>query len=199
MTERELKEYGVEVEDGHYYIPCEICGRKIRRTQFSLKRTYVCDYCKGLIKEKQKASIPEELLNVKTKHEIRFDNAVEEIKQQVKNFDAYSRAINIARTACESFGSIPEAMVAIELLRLKHKIIPQQKIGKYRVDFALPNVKRIIEVDGGTFHRGTDGEREAFIQLRLGYAWKIIHVPAELIRNDIQKLSQVLKLYDILD
>lgn len=32
-----------------YYIPCEICGKKIMRTQYSRKRTYLCDYCKGVI------------------------------------------------------------------------------------------------------------------------------------------------------
>lgn len=195
MTERELKQYGVEYDNGHYYIPCEICNHKIRRTQFSLKRTYVCDYCKGLIKKKEKAAIPKELQDVKTKHEIRFENAVEEIKQQVTDFDAYSKVIDIAKTRCELYGSIPEAMVAIELLRLKHKIIPQQKIGKYRVDFAVTDIKTVVEVDGNTFHSNMNGEREMTIQLRLGYAWKIVHVPAELIRRDIQKLNQVLELY----
>ena len=195
MTDQELKEYGVDRVGRKYYIPCEICGRKIYRTQFSLKRSYVCDYCKGVIKAKEKASIPAELQSVQTKKEIRFDNAVKEIQTQVPNFKDYEKAVSVARTRCERYGSIPEVMVAIELLRLKYRIIPQQKIGKYKVDFAIPSIKTILEVDGGIYHRTINGEREFAIQSHLGYDWKIIHIPAELIRTDIQKLKTVIDLY----
>ena len=83
---------------GYYYrIPCEICGEKIRRTQYSRKRNYICDYCKGVIKKKQKAKIPEELQDVKTKKELQFDKAIKEIEQQSKCYDEYKKSIEIAR------------------------------------------------------------------------------------------------------
>jgi very-short-patch-repair endonuclease len=84
-------------------------------------------------------------------------------------------------------------MVAIELLRLKHRIIPQQRIGKYKIDFVLPDTKTAIEVDGCLFHSGIDAEREYKIQATLGFRWRIIHVPAELIRKDIRKLKELLE------
>ena len=191
FTDEELLEFGVErIDERCFKIPCEICGRKIRRTQFSPKRNYICDYCKGLIKEKRKVKIP----NAETKCERRFKNAVEEIKNQVKNFDDYERAIKLAKTRCKLYGSIPEAMVCIELLRLNHKVIPQQKIGKYKVDFVVKDLKTVIEVDGEIYHRKINSDREAMIQVSLGMEWKIKHVPAELIRKDIQKLNKVLEL-----
>ncbi len=179
-----------------YYIPCEICGRKIRRTQYSRKRIYVCDYCKGLIKKKEQACIPKELEDVETKKEKQFNHAVEKIKDQVKSFEEYGNAIKIARTRAELYGSIPEAMVAIELLKLKYKIIPQQKIKNYKVDFAIPSQKIVIEVDGEIYHRDKyKGDREAIIQLSLGLDWKIIHIPAELIANDITKLKDAISIF----
>lgn len=86
-------------------------------------------------------------------------------------------------------------MVAIELLRLGYSIIPQQKIKKYKVDFAIPKEKIIIEVDGSLYHKDVyKGEREAIIQLSLGLDWKIIHVPAEKIAENITKLKQVIEV-----
>ena len=80
------------------------------------------------------------------------------------------------------------------LLKLGYNIIPQQKIGRYKVDFAIPDQKLVIEVDGELYH-GCEGEgkREATIQISLGFAWKIIHVPAEWIEKDIRKLKKVIE------
>lgn len=179
-----------------YKIPCEKCGKIMTKTQYSRKRTYLCDYCKGLIRKKKELLLSDELMNVETKAEKRFNKAVEEIKKQVKDFSKYEKAISIAKTREEHYGSIPETMVAIELLKLKYKIIPQQKIDKYKVDFAIPDQKMIIEVDGEIFHKDRyKNDREAVIQLTLGFDWKIVHIPAELIRKDITKLKQAINVY----
>lgn len=180
---------------GYYYrIPCEICGEKIRRTQYSRKRNYICDYCKGVIKKKQKAKIPEELQDVKTKKELQFDKAIKEIEQQSKCYDEYKKSIEIARKRLELYGSIPETMVAIELIKNGYSIIPQQKIGRYKVDFLIPKEKIVVEVDGEIFHaKERNEDREATIQISLGFDWKIIHIPAEKIRKDISKTDIIIK------
>lgn len=84
-----------------YYIPCEMCGEKIKRTQYSRKRNYICDYCKGLLKKKEKIVISKEIISAETKAEKRFKKAVEEIKNQVKNIEDYKNAIDIAKTKTE--------------------------------------------------------------------------------------------------
>lgn len=184
----------IETIPGHemYAIPCEMCGRKVVRTQYSRKRTYICDYCKGVVRKK-KAVLDERLAKCETKREKQFNSAVEKIKKQVDDFQKYENAINIAKTRAELYGSIPEAMVAIELIKLKYKIIPQQKVGRYKVDFVIPKEKIAIEVDGEIYHRSPyKGEREATIQFSLGLEWKIIHIPAELIAEDITKLNTLI-------
>ena len=190
---------GIRIVEGRrncYYIPCEICRREIRRTQYSRKRTYICDYCKGVIKKKEKILISEELKNTKTRREKQFDKAIDEIKKQCKNFDEYEKAISIARQRVELYGSTPEAMVAIELIKLGYNIIPQQKVGKYKVDFAIPSEKIIIEVDGEIYHKDINkGDREAVIQLSFGLEWRIIHIPAEKISKNIKKLKNVIEAF----
>jgi very-short-patch-repair endonuclease len=185
---------GVEFGRGHFLIPCEICGRNIIKTQYSRKRNYLCDYCKGVTKKKEKIYL-EHLVGIETPNEKRFRKAAENIKSQVRNFKDYDKAIETAKTRAEKYGSVPEAMVAIELLKNKYRIIPQQKIGKYRVDFALPDQKKVIEVDGEIYHKNNRNcDREATIQFTLGVSWKIIHIPAELISNDITKLVKILNI-----
>lgn len=171
-----------------YEIPCARCGEIVIFHAYSRSKVYLCKDCrKGVNKierEAQKVDLPEGV----TKYDIRFINACSEIEAQVKNFGAYKDAIKIASQKKEKYASIPEAMVAIELIRLGHKIIPQQKIDNYHVDFAVPDIKAVIEVDGETYHRNEDREakRELRIQYAFGLDWKIIHMPAELIRKQIQ-------------
>jgi very-short-patch-repair endonuclease len=86
-------------------------------------------------------------------------------------------------------------MLAIELVKNGYKIIPQQKVGKYHVDFALPNEKLIIEVDGSIYHTNREKElaREASINYAIGLDWRIVHLPAESISNDVRKVIRLLK------
>ena len=117
--------------------------------------------------------------------------AIDNIKKQVRDIKPYTHAIKLAMAAADKFGSIPEAMVAIELLKLGYKIIPQQRVNKYKVDFYLPDIKTIIEVDGVLYHNSKrDDEREAIILFTLGMGTRVIHIPAERIAKNIQKLQE---------
>jgi len=175
-----------------YFIPCHVCGHIIERKQYTSEKTYLCDYCKLSVKEKQTSENLERILQNKSKKELLFDKAVEELKQQVPNLDSYQKAIKAALSRVERYGSIPEMMVAIELLHLRYQIIPQQRIGKYRVDFVIPSTKLVLEVDGSRYHDGVDMVRDSYIKLRLGYEWEVVHVSAELIRSHIKTLGRVI-------
>lgn len=177
-----------------YLVPCAKCGQPIRMKMYGRNRSFICDYCKLGEKKKMTEAVNSWLDSIETKAERRFSHALDEIESQVNNFGEYENAIKVARRAVEMYDSIPEAMVAVELIRLGYSIIPQQKIGKYRVDFYVPKLKLVIEVDGETFHRNNrQPNREATIQFSLGLDAKIVHVPAELIRKDIRKLSKVIE------
>ena len=179
-----------------YEIPCEICGNKVIKRQRRFAENCLCDYCKKTLKKKKAEAISQELLEIETKAEKRFNKAIERIAKQVKDIDQYQKAVETARTRIERYASIPEAMVAIELIRLKYAIIPQQKVGRYKVDFAIPKHKIIVEVDGELFHKNDKSkEREAIIQFAIGLEWKIVHIPAELISEDITKLKGIMDMY----
>lgn len=179
----------------NYLIPCSKCGAIIKRLIYDGNKTYLCPVCKRNEKRKKKA-YEDEYMDVETKWEKRFNAGVEKIKKQVKNFDDYEESIRLAKTRLNDYDSIPEAMVAIELVRLGHLVIPQQRIGKYKVDFALKDIKTIIEIDGEVYHKNIyNNDREAVIQLSLGMDWKIIHIPASSISKDIQKLEKIISKF----
>lgn len=103
--------------------------------------------------------------------------------------------MDVCRKATFKYGSVPEAMFAIELVRNGYRIIPQQKVGNYHVDFALPNEKLLLEVDGSIYHANTQREleREASINYKIGLEWRFIHIPAESISKDVRKVVRLLK------
>lgn len=179
-----------------YLIPCEICGEVYQSEILQKKTIYICDSCKQKIKFMRQPEVKTK--DAAVKHEQRFQKAVENIRKQVGDaFPEYERAIRLAETRNGCYDSVVEAMVAIELVRLKYKVIPQQKVGRYKVDFCLPDIKRIIEVDGEIYHnKNRRPNREAEIQIAFGFEWKIIHIPAELIQEDIVKLKECIDLYN---
>lgn len=180
-----------------YHIICEHCGQEYVKRQYNSDKEHLCDKCKHYktrtIKAKERAKNEEELLKYHTKNEIKYEKAIAEMKKQVKWDSDYEKSAEIARKAVEKYGSIPEMMVAIELAYLHKPFIPQQRVCRYRVDFLIPREYIILEIDGGVYHTKQKENREAVIQLSLGLDWKILHVPAELIRADIKKLNAILQ------
>ena len=178
-----------------YEIPCAYCGRIQKYRIYSRKKTYACKRCSIRVKEKERIVQEAKEPAVFSKHERRFLRAAAEVKAKERRPGEYDKAIEAAAKRLDRYDSIPEAMVAIELLRLGYKIIPQQKIGRYRVDFVIPEEKIALEVDGELYHRTNQRamERELLIQYALGEDWRIIHIPSEMIAESIRKLRPCIK------
>lgn len=176
-----------------YHIPCAKCRRIVKKRIYNGDKAYYCDICKNNLVKKEKALEHELLDSVLSKGEQRFLKAEDRLLKQVKNPEEYANAIKIANTRADYYGSIPEAMIAIELIKLGYSIIPQQKVGRYTVDFAIPKEKLIVEVDGGLYHQDINPDRDNYIKLCLGLDWEIVHVPAEWVSKDIRRLNKIMQ------
>ena len=205
MSRADALRDGIKYDDNGYrllyYVPCQNCGKIHGRRKYTGKEIYLCPACLELKRAKQRAEVEALALSMpdaETKEEKRYRSAVEAIEKQVGSLKGYEKAVDICRKATYKYGSIPEAMLAIELIRKGYRIIPQQKVGKYRVDFALPNEKLIIEVDGSIYHtnKQKELEREASINYAIGLDWHFIHIPAESISKDVRKVVRLLKKRD---
>lgn len=175
-----------------YKVKCEVCGAPTEAINYGRMMHYRCPKCKAK-RERHKKEVETAWFEViEEKGERRFNKALDKIQAQVKDFTEYEKPARLARKAQDKYGSVPEAMVAVELLRLGYPFIPQKRIGQYRVDFYIPKLKAVVEVDGKIFHGGPLNEREARINMAIGWNNKIIHVPAERIEKDIQKLGAII-------
>jgi very-short-patch-repair endonuclease len=100
-------------------------------------------------------------------------------------------------THCES--PIEVRFFAFAVLRLPD-LRPQVVIGNYRADFALPNHKIAIEIDGHDYHktreqRTHDARRERYLQLQ---GWRVIRFTGtEIFENVIACVEEVTKLVDV--
>lgn len=81
------------------------------------------------------------------------------------------------------FNSVEEMCFAMQLEKENIKYIPNYKIGKYKVDFFLPNLKRIVEIDGELYHSDKDRDylRERSIMHNAGEEFEIIRIPASYV------------------
>ena len=91
----------------------------------------------------------------------------------------------------EKFDSSQEMLCAILFVAEEIKAVPQKKIGKYRVDFYIPEYKIIFEVDGKlhSFRVPKDNERDREIRKALGPDWEVVRIPTKYIDT---KAAQVI-------
>lgn len=175
-----------------FEIPCEKCGKTYeQRRIYRSNDRHLCPRCRNMDKL-QDAMVKQAILDkLYTPGQQRFSKARELYCQQVKSAKNRDRAIDVAERACEKFDSIPEAMVGIELIRLGYRVFPQHKVGRYRADFAIPDQKLIVEVDGSLYHKDKTKrlQRDAAIEYIVGFDWTVVHIPAELIQKDITKVK----------
>lgn len=208
---RALKEAGIIVEEHRlrggtapaYLIPCSRCKRYITRAKVDFKRTYVCDVCKQNERNRMKRQLADKIprpvyqaeIPNPDKHTKRFLKAKEAILKYGYRKADYSRALDLIEKRRYEMDSIPEAMVAIQLLQDKHKVVSHPKVGGYKPDFAITDWKCIVEVDGGLYHADIDKQerRDYALRYSMGDEWAIVHIPAEYIRKNIWRLNYLIK------
>lgn len=197
------------------YYTCKKCGKERglhRKVTKYLIEGYLCEDCKNkekyLERKKKEASLEinvdekqSELygdLYEQTLKEAKFERAVSRIEKQVKTIDSYKRSIDTVHKLLHRprwFDSTEEIMVAIQLIKDGYKIIHQQKIGTYRIDFVIPDKKVILEVDGSIYHANKEAEakRDFFIRKKLGLNWKILHISTDQINNKLTSIRRVIE------
>lgn len=180
-----------------YYPLCHKCGTEIKSMNYLSYRKYTCEKCKALdyISDKQK--------KVDSSHdakEKKFNNAVKRIEKSVKNIKKYEDAILVVHDKLHNdgwFDSTEEIMVAIELVKNRVMTKHQVKFGRYKVDFVLPEMKVILEVDGELYHTDKTKEKEtirdSLIVAALGGEWEVIRISDVLINQNIKQLVPAIK------
>lgn len=95
----------------------------------------------------------------------------------------------------QKFNSVPEKEFWTRAINdsakglLYRDIVPQHPVGKYRIDFAIPELKFGIEIDGLAYHNGQDSfmkdrSRQREIESQ---GWRIVRFAAKEVSLDVDK------------
>lgn len=95
----------------------------------------------------------------------------------------------------DRFDSSYEMIAAIVLIQNRVRCKPQQKVGRYQVDFILPDELVVLEIDG-FLHKGRgkkDSERDKEIRRTLGPEWEVVRIDTAYLEQNAMKLVEAIR------
>lgn len=179
-------------------VTCWRCGVSMNvETSKRTFRTY-CKDCKEIEYQEREKQTKEYLI---LKSKVMFENAMRGLEKQKLDMDYYHEACDVVKDLVNrkptTFDSAAEIMACIQLINNEVEVKPQYKINNYTVDFCLPKLKIILEIDG--VNHGTaskmlcDAKRDVAIMNELDNDWEIIRVRTSFIEKKVMMLLEYLK------
>lgn len=189
-------------------IKCWVCGKPATNTLFTewvgsgfihrdvspYYRCY-CDECSAALVKQDKE---ERELYVKLKKREMFKKACDLLERQNTKMYEYKDAIDVVREHIEEhpdkFDSSYEVLAAIILVHNRIYAKMQYKVGRYQVDFLLPELLVVLEIDGERHKhkKEYDTKRDVYLQSVLGDGWDIIRIPTEHLDKNAKKLPEAI-------
>lgn len=165
---------------------CVICDSKFE----SNKNKYYCDKCDEkikLVKKLEMVDNAEKLINKKPRNLRRIIDDID-VSENVKIIK--KRIIN----GIDKFSSVPEVLVAIQMQRIDLEYQTQKEIAGKKVDFYLPTIKIILEIDGDIYHLDQNKTfiRDRQIMSEIGEDWEIVHISSKDVPRYTWNLKEAL-------
>lgn len=178
------------------YYPCWNCGTKVEVESRVISYRAFCEECEREYRDKKAEDLKE---YVRLKTLIMHERAMRMLEKQNADVYAYKEAseavLEFALEPGEKFSSSHEMVAAMELIRNHVKIKVQQTIGNYRVDFMIPEMNVVFEVDG-YMHKTSkvkDNQRDIAIREILGSDWEVVRISTKNIEENIDKLLDAIE------
>ncbi|CAH1205698.1 hypothetical protein PAECIP111893_02396 [Paenibacillus plantiphilus] len=170
---------------------CWTCEKKVQVPDGSYIQRAYCPDCEKEYTDKKAADLKE---YVRLKALIMHERALRILEKQNAYLYQYKEAsgvvLDFALMPGEKFSSSHEMVAAMELIRNRIKIKTQQSIGSYRVDFVIPEMNVVFEVDG-YMHKSSkikDNQRDIDLRQILGSEWEVVRISTDDIEKRIGKL-----------
>ena len=169
-----------------YSPPCHICGASVESWNYVSGLQYTCTACREMLidSHNQTSNKQQDCLN----------RAIKRISK-ITDISKYKHGIqwvqdNIGKSGW--FQSTEEVMVTLELIRRKVNAHHQVKVYNYVVDFVLPEMKVILEIDGKLYHgkekKQYETIRDELICEKFGEEWELIRIDTENINTNVTRL-----------
>ena len=169
-------------------------GMHYKEKDFSNYRSY-CVECKRKHDEEVKSDREKHAI---LKKKVMFERALELLENQgcemakIRNSAIMTQKYLYANI--DKFDSADEIIAAIILISRGVKIQPQARIGRYQVDFLLPELKVVLEVDGYTHkaRKNFDSIRDAEIRKALGHEWEVVRISTNALETKAIKIIEAI-------
>ena len=190
---------------------CWLCGGKATvsrkytedfagRTLFNSPNKHMRCYCQECFDKVIKAEEEEDKQYMIIRKKRMFEKAIRNLEKQKMDFMKFKEAIDTVEQYnlenLQKFDSSYEIMAAIILIHNHVKIKPQVTIGKYHVDFLLPDEHIVLEIDGDRHEmekaKAKDTWRDYEIKKILGDDWEIIRISTECLDMNADKLVKAM-------
>lgn len=155
-----------------------------------------CEQCAKIV-EDQHSEAKRVYLVLKKK--LMLERAIRTLEHQNLDIYEYKDAIKaveeFSSEHSEKFDSSHEMIAAIILADNEINMAIGKTIGNYRVDFCLPKLKAILEIDGER-HRSNmyyDNERDIELRKFLGSDWEIVRIKTEYLEQNAEMLVEAIK------
>lgn len=156
-------------------------------------------YCDSCLKDAMKIESEERKTYIKLKKREMFRKAVNLLENQHTDMYEYKEAIEVVQDFLEDnvdkFDSSYEVLAAIVLVQNRIYSKMQYKVGKYQVDFLLPDLLVVLEIDGERHKhkKEYDSVRDKEIKKLLGPHWDIIRIPTEHLDKNAKKIPEAIE------
>lgn len=154
-----------------------------------------CKECRDKVEEKEKR---DREIYIRLKKNEMFLKACKLLEGQYTDMYEYRPAIDVVKDHLENnldkFDSAYEILAAIVLVHNHIYSKMQYKVGRYQVDFLLPELFVVLEIDGERhLHRKSyDNRRDKEIKEILGEEWDIIRIKTDYLDMNAKKLPEAI-------
>ena len=179
---------------------CWRCNKQIPKKDIDQEAFYpfgrrYCSKCSSVISEEDAREKAE---YVRLKKNEMYKRALWRLEMQNTNMYEYKEAAEVVKAKLEEnpdkFDSSYEIIAAIVLVKNRIYTKTQYKIGRYQVDFLLPDLGVVLEIDGDRHeHRKIeDNNRDIDIRHALGPGWDIIRIDTKYLDRQAVKLPEAI-------
>ena len=162
-------------EDTSRRMFCKECFAKIKAEHSEDKKQYLY-YKKKLMLERAVRSLEKQALDI-----YRYKDIISDLWGYIQEQP-------------DKFDSSYEMIAAIILIENEIRSKMQYKVGKYRVDFLIPEYKIALEIDGG-LHENTlyrDNNRDIELRRILGADWETVRISTKYLDQNAKALPDAM-------
>ena len=187
-------------------IKCWVCGKPATTTrpiddmglEIPELSTYRRCYCDECMSKAYQTEAEERRQFAKLRKREMLRKACRILENQNTDMYEYKEAIEVVTDFIEAnvdkIDSSYEAVAAIVLVHNRIHAKMQYKVGKYQVDFLLPDLMVVLEIDGERHKHKKEYDRMRDRRIReiLGEEWQIVRIDTDNLDKNAKKLPEAI-------